>query len=134
VKKPDDGIVFLTSSGAPFTPNYLSWLARQYVKSAGIGKGGACHIFRHTMATLMLEGGADIRYIQAMLGHVRLDTTQIYTHVSIRMLKQVHTATHPGARLESASEQATKAQIQTNQQGDTQILQDLGKTQLGEAD
>jgi integrase/recombinase XerD len=52
------------------------------------------------MATLMLEGGADIRYIQAMLGHVRLDTTQIYTHVSIRMLKQIHTATHPAARLE----------------------------------
>jgi integrase/recombinase XerD len=50
------------------------------------------------MATLMLEGGADIRYIQAMLGHVRLDTTQVYTHVSIRMLKQVHTATHPAAR------------------------------------
>jgi integrase/recombinase XerD len=53
------------------------------------------------MATLMLEGGADIRYIQAMLGHVRLDTTQIYTHVSIRMLKQIHSATHPGARLDS---------------------------------
>jgi len=49
------------------------------------------------MATLMLEGGADIRYIQAMLGHKRLDTTQIYTHVSIRVLKQVHAATHPGA-------------------------------------
>ena len=87
VRQPDNGIVFLTSNGVPFTPNHLSWLARQYVKSAGIGKGGACHIFRHTMATLMLEGGADIRYIQAMLGHVRLDTTQIYTHVSIRALE-----------------------------------------------
>jgi len=53
----------------------------------------------NTMATLMLEGGADIRYIQAMLGHKRLDTTQIYTHVSIRMLQQVHAATHPAARL-----------------------------------
>lgn len=53
------------------------------------------------MATLMLEGGADIRYIQAMLGHVRLDTTKIYTHVSIRMLKQIHTATHPAALLDS---------------------------------
>jgi integrase/recombinase XerD len=103
VRQPDNGIVFLTSNGAPFTPNHLSWLARQYVKSAGIGKGGACHIFRHTMATLMLEGGADIRYIQAMLGHVRLDTTQIYTHVSIRTLKQVHTTTHPGARLRSGA-------------------------------
>jgi integrase/recombinase XerD len=104
VREPDSGIVFLTSNGAPFTPNYLSWLARQYVKAAEIGKGGACHIFRHTMATLMLEGGADIRYIQAMLGHVRLDTTQIYTHVSIRMLKQVHAATHPAARLDSGND------------------------------
>ncbi len=105
VKQPDNGIVFLTSNGAPFTPNHLSWLARQYVKSAGIGKGGACHIFRHTMATLMLEGGADIRYIQAMLGHVRLDTTQIYTHVSIRTLKQIHTATHPAARLQPKTDE-----------------------------
>jgi integrase/recombinase XerD len=56
-KKPDDGIIFLTSNGVPFTPNHLSWLARQYVKSAAIGKNGACHISRHTMATLMLEGG-----------------------------------------------------------------------------
>ena len=47
------------------------------------------------MATLMLEGGADIRFIQQMLGHAELSTTEIYTHVSIRMLKQMHTATHP---------------------------------------
>jgi integrase/recombinase XerD len=47
----------------------------------------------------MLEGGADIRFIQAMLGHAKLDTTQIYTQVSIRMLKEIHTATHP-ARME----------------------------------
>ncbi len=115
VRQPDNGVVFLTSNGAPFTPNHLSWLARQYVKSAGIGKGGACHIFRHTMATLMLEGGADIRYIQAMLGHVRLDTTQIYTHVSIRMLKQVHTTTHPAARLTPENDQTRKAQLSSSQ-------------------
>jgi len=47
----------------------------------------------------MLEGGAHIRFIQQMLGHARLDTTQIYTHVSIRMLKQIHSATHPAAQL-----------------------------------
>jgi integrase/recombinase XerD len=52
------------------------------------------------MATLMLEGGADIRFIQQMLGHAELSTTEIYTHVSIRMLKQVHTATHPAAALD----------------------------------
>ena len=51
------------------------------------------------MATLMLEGGADIRFIQQMLGHARLDTTQIYTQVSIRLLKQIHAATHPAAEL-----------------------------------
>ncbi|MBY0574406.1 MAG: tyrosine-type recombinase/integrase, partial [Undibacterium sp.] len=55
-----------------------------------------CHLFRHTMATLMLENGADIRFIQAMLGHANLETTQIYTQVSIRKLKDIHTATHPG--------------------------------------
>ena len=85
--------------GKPLSRNYLSWVARRYVLAANVAKGGACHIFRHTMATLMLEGGADIRYIQAMLGHKRLNTTQIYTHVSIRMLQQVHAATHPAARL-----------------------------------
>jgi integrase/recombinase XerD len=47
------------------------------------------------MATLMLEGGADIRFIQAMLGHANISTTQIYTQVSIRQLKQIHEATHP---------------------------------------
>ena len=51
------------------------------------------------MATLMLEGGADIRFIQQMLGHAKLETTQIYTQVSIRQLQEVHAATHPGAKL-----------------------------------
>jgi integrase/recombinase XerD len=97
--RPEENSVFLTSVGKPLTPNHLSWMVRRYVRRAKITKSGACHIFRHTMATLMLEGGADIRYIQAMLGHKRLDTTQIYTHVSIRMLQQVHAATHPAARL-----------------------------------
>jgi integrase/recombinase XerD len=99
VVEPDDGTVFLTSTGEPFHPNHLSAMARSYVEQAQIGKSGACHLFRHTAATLMLEGGADIRFIQQMLGHSRLDTTQIYTHVSIRMLKQIHAATHPGAPL-----------------------------------
>jgi integrase/recombinase XerD len=57
------------------------------------------------MATLMLEGGADIRFIQQMLGHAELSTTEIYTQVSIRKLKEIHTATHP-ARLERADRSA----------------------------
>ena len=55
---------------------------------------------RHTMATLMLEDGADMRFIQQMLGHANLKTTEIYTQVSIRKLKEIHAATHPGATLE----------------------------------
>ncbi len=58
-------------------------------------------VFRHTMATLMLEGGADIRFIQAMLGHAELSTTEIYTQVSIRLLQSVHAATHPGRLAEA---------------------------------
>ena len=88
--------VFLTNSGQPYSANALTTLVREYVNAADIGKRGSCHLFRHTMATLMLENGADIRYIQAMLGHVKLETTAIYTQVSIRKLKEIHTATHPG--------------------------------------
>ena len=96
----DEGALFLTSLGERFTPNRLSQLVRNYIKHADLGKTGSCHVFRHTAATLMLEGGADIRYIQALLGHAELNTTQIYTQVSIRKLQDVHRATHPGATLE----------------------------------
>ena len=87
--------LFLTKFGEAFSASSLSLLVREYVDRANIGKTGSCHLFRHTMATLMLENGADIRYIQAMLGHAKLDTTQIYTQVSIRKLKEIHEATHP---------------------------------------
>lgn len=76
------------------------------------------------MATLMLEGGADIRYIQAMLGHMRLDTTQIYTHVSIQKLKQVHAMTHPGARLNAQDDQVRKLQIDAGHHVANEIPQD----------
>jgi len=92
----DDGTLFLTTLGEAFVPDRMTQLVRTYVDAADTGKKGACHLFRHTMATLMLEGGADIRFIQAMLGHAELSTTQIYTQVSIRTLKEIHTATHPG--------------------------------------
>ena len=95
----DEGILFLTHLSEAFTPNRLTQLVRDYIDAADIGKRGSCHLFRHTMATLMLENGADVRFIQAMLGHVSLETTQIYTQVSIRKLKDIHTATHP-AKLE----------------------------------
>ena len=95
----DDGTVFLTNLGTPFERGRLTQLVRDYIDAAETGKRGACHLFRHTCATLMHEGGADIRFIQQLLGHAELSTTQIYTQVSIRMLKEVHTRTHPGATL-----------------------------------
>ena len=101
VVPPDDGTLFLTTTGEELSPNRLTQLVREYVNEADTGKKGACHLFRHTMATLMLENGADIRYIQEMLGHVELSTTQIYTQVSIRKLKAVHALTHPTAKLPS---------------------------------
>jgi integrase/recombinase XerD len=99
VVAPDPGALFLTNYGEAFGASRLTQLVGDLVRSAGIGKTGACHLFRHTMATLMLEGGADIRFIQQMLGHARLTSTEIYTQVSIRALQAIHAATHPGARL-----------------------------------
>ena len=98
--KQDEEILFLSYRGIPLTPANLSVIVTNYVRNSGINKEGSCHMFRHTMATLMLEGGADIRYIQQILGHSKLDTTQIYTHVSIKKLKEVHSTTHPGAQLQ----------------------------------
>ncbi|MCP3879984.1 MAG: tyrosine-type recombinase/integrase, partial [Sulfitobacter sp.] len=97
VTVPADNWLFLTHDGTPFSPSRLTQMARNYIRASGVGKEGACHLFRHTMATLMLEGGADIRHIQAMLGHVRLETTETYTQVSIRHLQQIQAAPHPGA-------------------------------------
>ena len=92
---PNEATLFLTKFGEPFSASSLSILVRDYVDRAELKKTGSCHLFRHTMATLMHEHGADIRHIQAILGHVKLETTQIYTQVSIRKLKEVHEATHP---------------------------------------
>lgn len=95
VKGLDDGTLFLTNRGGSFSKPRLTGLMLDYVNAADIGKKGSCHLFRHTAATLLLEGGMDIRYIQEMLGHAELSTTQIYTLVSVEKLKAVHAAAHP---------------------------------------
>ena len=107
--EPDDMTVFLTAQGEPFSRDHLSFAVKERIDAAQLGKTGSCHLFRHTMATLMHEGGADIRFIQQMLGHEDIKTTQIYTQVAIRTLQQVHAATHPGAMLEKGENPATKA-------------------------
>ena len=102
-REPDNGVLFLTVTGLSIYDQNLSRLVSSYVRDSGIGKPGSCHLFRHTMATLMLEGGADIRYVQQMLGHANIASTQIYTRVSLRKLRAVHAATHPGAANEPPS-------------------------------
>ncbi len=99
VVAPHETALFLNRFGERLGNNGLATIVRKYLEGAGVRQRGACHLFRHTMATQMLENGADIRYIQELLGHERLDTTQIYTHVSIGKLKEIHTATHPTAKL-----------------------------------
>jgi integrase/recombinase XerD len=87
--------LFLTYNGRPFVSNALSDMVRKCVRAADVSKRGSCHLLRHTAATLMLDAGANVRYIQELLGHEELTTTQIYTHVSIAELQKVHDLTHP---------------------------------------
>jgi integrase/recombinase XerD len=87
--------LFLTDYGEAYRKNRLTDMVKKYLYHAGVDKPGACHLFRHAMATHMLDNGADIRHIQVMLGHSQLSTTEIYTRVSIEKLREVHAATHP---------------------------------------
>jgi len=96
---PHEPALFLNIDGKRLSMNALSWRVRQYLDKAGVAKAGACHLFRHTMATVMLDNGADVRHVQEMLGHADIGTTQHYTKVSIAKLQAVHAATHPAANL-----------------------------------
>lgn len=101
VAQPDESALYLTAYGTRFPPGALGIRVRQLIRDSGVRlRTGSCHLFRHTCATLMLEGGADTRFLQEMLGHASLETTQIYTRVSIQKLQEIHAATHPGAKLE----------------------------------
>jgi integrase/recombinase XerD len=95
VTYPDSGHLFLSIYGSPFRRDVLGAIIKKHLKNAGIDKPGSCHLFRHACATHMLDNGADIRFIQALLGHTQLNTTEIYTRVRIDKLKQIHAATHP---------------------------------------
>ncbi|MEI8327146.1 MAG: site-specific tyrosine recombinase XerC [Betaproteobacteria bacterium] len=98
VSSADDYSLFLDDDGQPFDPGKLGDQVRRHLSKSGVQHAGSCHLFRVACATHMLENGADIRFIQSLLGHAKLDTTQIYTLVSLAKLKEVHNATHP-ARL-----------------------------------
>jgi len=94
-----DDAFFLTDYGEAFAKNRMGDLVKRHVVNSGFPAPGACHLLRHACATHMLENGADIRFIQALLGHADLSTTQIYTHVSIKKLREVHAGSHPLGRI-----------------------------------
>lgn len=91
-------LLFLSKNGRMITSCNLNDLIRKYCKRAGIEKRITPHSFRHACATHLLKGGADIRYVQELLGHADLSSTQIYTRIDITFLKQAHSKYHPRER------------------------------------
>ena len=91
----DTDAFFMSNRGQACTGDGIGKLVKVAMKKAGIDKPGSAHLLRHAMATHMLDNGADIRYIQVMLGHASLRSTQVYTHVSVEKLRAVQRQTHP---------------------------------------
>ena len=95
VKKGEEDLVFLNRRGARLTRVYIFMLIKQLADLAGIKKTISPHTLRHSFATHLVEGGADLRAVQEMLGHESITTTEIYTHLDREYLKEVITSFHP---------------------------------------
>lgn len=96
-KQPETDAVFLSARGGALSADAIRRLFKHYVDAVGAAHSLSPHAMRHTFATHLIEGGADLRTVQELLGHVALSTTQIYTHLSMRRLQDVHRNAHPRA-------------------------------------
>jgi integrase/recombinase XerD len=99
VKGDDPGFLFLNGTGERMHLHAIWLLVKRYAHKAKLKKNITTHTFRHTCVTHMLRNGAPIRHLQEMLGHESLESTQIYTHVTINDLKEVHAKYHPSERM-----------------------------------
>jgi len=108
-QNPGDYRIFLQASGLPCTPGMMGIRIWKLMRKAGITKKGACHLFRHTMASQLLESGCDVRVIGQMLGHTDLQTTARYTRVGVLSLCKAHAAYHPGEQTAASASASTEA-------------------------